>query len=90
MASQKKAKMIERQCQSIPEPPAHRLDIDDLFSDPSNAKDKPNLEVLKEHIILEGRLTEEAALRIIETGRRVRLFLSLIAKRARLDRSSDR
>ena len=71
MASQKKPKIIERQCQSVPEPPAHRLTIADLFSNPSNAKDKPNLEILKQHIILEGRLTEEAALRIIETGKRV-------------------
>ena len=31
-------------------------------------KEKPNLEKLKENIILEGRLTEKAALRIIETG----------------------
>lgn len=97
MASVKKPKMIERQCQSVPEPPAHRLNSTDLFSNPSNAKDKPNLEVLKQHIILEGRLTDEAALRIIETGKRVRssaahlapdcLFFSLSRFLRMLDRS---
>ncbi len=58
-----------RNCTTIPEPPARPLDIGDLFSNPSNTKDKPNLEKLKQHIILEGRLTEQAALRIIETGK---------------------
>jgi serine/threonine-protein phosphatase 2B catalytic subunit len=59
----------ERNCSEVPEPPARRLDINDLFSNPSDLADKPNLEKLKEHIILEGRLTEQAALRIIETGK---------------------
>jgi serine/threonine-protein phosphatase 2B catalytic subunit len=59
----------ERNCTTIPAPPARRLDIKDLFSNPSDPKDKPNLEKLQQHIILEGRLTEQAALRIIETGK---------------------
>ncbi|CAF4842695.1 unnamed protein product [Rotaria sp. Silwood1] len=58
----------ERVCQTVSEPPTHRLDIGDIFSNPSDSKDKPNLDVLKQHILLEGRLTEQAALRIIETG----------------------
>ena len=58
----------ERPCSSVPAPPARRLDISDLFSNPSDAHDKPNLDILKQHILLEGRLTDEAALRIIETG----------------------
>jgi serine/threonine-protein phosphatase 2B catalytic subunit len=58
-----------RPCQTVPAPPTVRLDVDDLFSNPSDPKDKPNLEVLKQHILLEGRLTDEAAIRIIETGR---------------------
>ncbi|CAF1604176.1 unnamed protein product [Rotaria sp. Silwood1] len=49
--------------------PAHRLDIGDLFSNSSDSKDKPNLDVLTQHILLEGRLTEQAARRIIETGK---------------------
>jgi serine/threonine-protein phosphatase 2B catalytic subunit len=59
----------ERNCTTIPAPPARRLDVKDLFSNPSDPKDKPNLEKLQQHIILEGRLTEQAALRIIETGK---------------------
>ncbi|CAF4592153.1 unnamed protein product [Rotaria sp. Silwood1] len=58
----------ERNCTIVPAPPSRRLDIGDLFSNASDSKDKPHLEKLKQHIILEGRLTEKAALRIIETG----------------------
>ncbi len=58
----------ERNCKTVPEPPRRRLDIGDLFSKPSDPNDKPNLEKLKQHILLEGRLTEQAALRIFETG----------------------
>ncbi|CAF1024359.1 unnamed protein product [Rotaria sp. Silwood1] len=58
----------ERVCQTVSEPPTHHLDIGDIFSNPSDSKDKPNLDVLKQHILLEGRLSEQAAFRIIETG----------------------
>ncbi|CAF2722024.1 unnamed protein product [Rotaria sp. Silwood2] len=63
-----KLSTIERNCKTIPAPPSRVLDIGDLFSNASDPKDKPNLEKLKQHIILEGRLTEKVALRIIETG----------------------
>lgn len=63
-----KMSTTERNCTSVPAPPARRLDINDLFSNPSDPNDKPNLDKLRQHLILEGRLTEEAALRIIETG----------------------
>lgn len=56
----------DRNCKTIPIAPAHRLDLDEIFTDPD---DKPNLEILKQHLLLEGRLTERAALRIIETGK---------------------
>lgn len=68
----------ERNCKTVPEPPARRLDINDLFSKPSDSNDKPNLDKLKQHFILEGRLTEQAALRIIETGKIEFLYLSLL------------
>ncbi|CAF3743960.1 unnamed protein product [Rotaria sp. Silwood1] len=58
----------ERVCTTVPAIPTYRLDIGDLFSNSSDSKDKPNLDILKQHILLEGRLTEQAALRIIETG----------------------
>ncbi|CAF2626850.1 unnamed protein product [Rotaria sp. Silwood2] len=67
-ATRPKYSTKERVCTTVSEPPVHRLDIEDLFSNPSNSKDKPNLDVLKQHILLEGRLTEQAALRIIEAG----------------------
>ncbi len=59
----------ERNCKTIPAAPANRLDIEDIYSHPSDPDDKPNLDILKQHLLLEGRLTEQAALRIIETGR---------------------
>jgi serine/threonine-protein phosphatase 2B catalytic subunit len=59
----------DRNCKTIPPAPAHRLDIEDIYSNPSDPDDKPNLDVLKQHLLLEGRLTEQAALRIIETGK---------------------
>ena len=62
----------ERNCKTIPIAPAHRLDLEDLFADPNDPDDKPNLEILKQHLLLEGRLTDRAALRIIETGKTTR------------------
>ncbi|CAF3928475.1 unnamed protein product [Rotaria sordida] len=67
-ATRLKYTIKERACKTVSKPLVHRLDIEDLFSNPSNFNDKPNLDVLKQHILLEGRLTEQAALRIIETG----------------------
>ncbi|UJR32111.1 hypothetical protein I4U23_019579 [Adineta vaga] len=58
----------ERNCKTVSTPPLHRLDIDDIYLHSSDPDDKPDLEILKQHILLEGRLTEQAALRIIETG----------------------
>ncbi|CAF0927366.1 unnamed protein product [Rotaria sordida] len=66
-ATRLKYTIKERACKTVSKPLVHRLDIEDLFSNPSNFNDKPNLDVLKQHILLEGRLTEQAALRIIET-----------------------
>lgn len=68
-SSSTKPSTTERFCTSVPAPPARRLDIADLFSKPSDTNAKPDLEKLKQHLILEGRLTEQAALRIIESGK---------------------
>jgi len=77
-ATKPKYSIQGRVCTTVPEPPAHRLVIGDLFSNPSDSKDKPNLDVLKQHILLEGRLTEQAALRIIETGKKVYFFQQIM------------
>ncbi|CAF1297770.1 unnamed protein product [Adineta ricciae] len=58
----------ERNCQTVRTPPIHRLAIDDIYHNSADPDDKPDLDILKEHLLLEGRLTERAALRIIETG----------------------
>ncbi|CAF2488016.1 unnamed protein product [Rotaria sp. Silwood2] len=51
----------------LPHPPIYRLTIADLF-DTSTGGGKPRLERLREHLIAEGRLEEDAALMIIEYG----------------------
>jgi len=68
-SSSSKLSTTERNCTTVPAPPPKRLTVEDLFSNPRLKNSKPNLDKLKEHIILEGCLTEEAALRIIETGK---------------------
>ncbi|XP_021350609.1 serine/threonine-protein phosphatase 2B catalytic subunit 2-like isoform X2 [Mizuhopecten yessoensis] len=47
-----------------PFPPSHKLNLSEVFG--ANGKPKP--EVLKQHFILEGRVTEDVALRIINDG----------------------
>jgi serine/threonine-protein phosphatase 2B catalytic subunit len=61
----------DRNCKTCPPTPTHRLDIEDIYSHPSDPDDKPNLDILKQHLLLEGRLTEQAALRIIEDGKEI-------------------
>jgi hypothetical protein len=64
----------DRNCKTVPPAPAHRLDIEDIYSNPSDPDDKPNIDILKQHLLLEGRVTEQAALRIIETGKEFIFF----------------
>ncbi|CAF4483443.1 unnamed protein product [Rotaria sp. Silwood2] len=58
----------DRNCKTVPLAPIHRLDIEDIYSHPSDPDDKPNLDILKQHLLLEGRITEQAAIRIVENG----------------------
>ena len=51
----------------LPPPPTYRLTIADLF-DTSTGGGKPRLDRLREHLLAEGRLEEDAALMIIERG----------------------
>ena len=49
---------------AVPLPPAKRLSAADVY----DSKGKPKPDVLKQHFILEGRLTDECALRILNEG----------------------
>lgn len=48
---------------AVPYPPGTRLSVKDLYVD-----GRPSVELLKAHLVKEGRLEEEAALRIINEG----------------------
>lgn len=47
----------------MPYPPQHKLTIKELFED-----GKPNSELLRTHLVKEGRVEEDVALKIINDG----------------------
>ncbi|KAK3586149.1 hypothetical protein CHS0354_033274 [Potamilus streckersoni] len=62
--SEGKLSTTERVVKSVAFPPSHRLTMSEVF----DSKGKPKPEVLKQHFILEGRVTEDVALRIVNEG----------------------
>nr|AAB29893.1 calcium/calmodulin regulated protein phosphatase 2B [Drosophila melanogaster]CAA54807.1 protein phosphatase 2B catalytic subunit, calcineurin A subunit [Drosophila melanogaster]prf//2006264A Ca/calmodulin-regulated protein phosphatase [Drosophila melanogaster] len=55
----------ERVVDSVPFPPSHKLTLAEVFDQRTG---KPNHELLKQHFILEGRIEEAPALKIIQEG----------------------
>ncbi|XP_054867684.1 protein phosphatase 3, catalytic subunit, gamma isozyme, a isoform X5 [Amphiprion ocellaris] len=60
---QEKQSTTERLIKAVPYPPQHKLTIKELFED-----GKPNAELLRTHLVKEGRVEEDVALRIINDG----------------------
>ncbi|XP_067879366.1 serine/threonine-protein phosphatase 2B catalytic subunit gamma isoform-like [Heterodontus francisci] len=54
---------VERVVKGIPIPPSRRLTMKDVY-----LEGKPRFDVIKAHFIKEGRLEEDAAIKIIEDG----------------------
>ncbi|KAH8382477.1 hypothetical protein KR009_003724 [Drosophila setifemur] len=59
-------KTKERMADEVPLPPTHKLTMSEVYDDPKTGK--PNFDVLRQHFLLEGRVEEAVALRIITEG----------------------
>ncbi|CAL1273102.1 unnamed protein product [Larinioides sclopetarius] len=64
-ANSTKYNSSDRVVKSVPFPPSHKLTAAEVF-DPKTQK--PRTDVLKQHFVLEGRIEEAAALKIINDG----------------------
>ncbi|XP_023168485.2 serine/threonine-protein phosphatase 2B catalytic subunit 1 isoform X1 [Drosophila hydei] len=60
------SKTRERIVDDVPLPPTHKLTMSEVYDDPKTGK--PNFDVLRQHFLLEGRIEESVALRIINDG----------------------
>lgn len=63
--SNQKMSTTERVIKSVPLPPSHKLTVAEVFDSRTG---KPNHERLKQHFVQEGRIEENAALKVISDG----------------------
>ncbi|KAJ7737325.1 Metallo-dependent phosphatase-like protein [Mycena metata] len=62
------ANMRDRPIKSVPQPATHLLSDAEFFAADEFGAPKPNVRILRDHFVREGRLTEEHALYILENA----------------------
>ena len=65
-SSEDKLKYLERQVKSVPHPATSKPNDEEFFAYGPDGARIPNLDFIREHFLVEGKLTEQQAIYIVE------------------------